>query len=155
LDNKRVVQNITNRLRNKRTINQHRDSDVDLELQVVPKIGKWESKQMIVTVSFVRSHQDLLKMKSELSHVENLNIKTNSLTRKARKHQRIIKYQSLPPNPIDFTINAITINSKYALQSSMAYHSIALCKYLQEKYSRSNKTIESVWWKPTITLSQI
>jgi hypothetical protein len=90
---------------------------------------------MTVTISFVRNHQDLQKVKSEISHVENLNIKADLLARKARKHQQIQNYIPLPQNPIDFTINDTIINSKYALRSSKAYHSIAFCLYLQENYS--------------------
>jgi hypothetical protein len=127
----RVVQKVDNRLRNKLTINQHRESDVDLELQLLHEIDKWESKQMPITVSFVRSHQELQKVKSELFHAENLNIIADSLAKKARKYKCTTQYQSLPQNPIDFDINNTTINAKYALMSTKAYHSIAFRKYLQ------------------------
>jgi hypothetical protein len=146
-DNKRVVQRISNRRRNKRTINQHRDSDVDLELQLLHEILKWEEKQMIITISFVRSHQELIKIKKELTHIETLNIIADSLAKKARNYCRLSQYHSLPQNPVDFKINNIAINSKYALRSKKAFHSIAFRKYLQDKYSWSHTTIESIWWK--------
>jgi hypothetical protein len=122
---------VNSRLQNKRTINQHRDSDVDLELQVIQEIKKWQEKHNKIKVSFVRSHQDLRKTKQELSHVEKLNLLADKLKKEARKYPRIIKYQSLPQNPIDFTINSTTINSKYALRSKKAYHSISFRKHTQ------------------------
>jgi hypothetical protein len=41
-DNNRVIQRMHNRRRNKRTVNQHRDSDVDLEIQLLHEIKKWK-----------------------------------------------------------------------------------------------------------------
>jgi hypothetical protein len=147
-DNKRVVQRLYNRRKSQRTDNQHRDSDVDLEFQLLHEIKKWETKQMKVLISFVRSHQELRKLKSELSPVENLNIIADTLAKEARQYHRVTQYSSLPHNPVDFKINKTAINSKYALRSTKAYHSIAFRKYLQDKYNWSNSTIESIWWKP-------
>jgi phage terminase large subunit-like protein len=69
------------------------------------------------------------------------------LTKKARKFKRKSTYMSLPQNPIDFTINDITINSKYALRSKKAFHSISLRSYFQDKHSWKNHTIDNIWWK--------
>jgi hypothetical protein len=65
-------------------------------------------------VSFVGSHQELKKARSDLSHIEHLNIMADKLARSARKLKRKTKYTSIPQNPIDFTINDIAINSHYA-----------------------------------------
>jgi hypothetical protein len=146
-DNKALVRKINNRLRNKRTTNQHRDSDVDLELQLMHEISRLQSMKIIIKVALVRSHQELRKLKSELSHVEFLNVLADSLTKEARKLKRKNIYNSLPNNPIDFTINNKTINSYYALRSKKAYHSIRLREFLQAKYAWSNHTIENIWWK--------
>jgi hypothetical protein len=42
------------------------------------------------------------------------------LTKAARKYRSKTTYTSLPQDPIDFTINQSTINSKYALRSKKA-----------------------------------
>jgi hypothetical protein len=120
-----VVQRIKNRRNNKRTVYQHRDSDVDLELQLFHEIEKWESKHMTVSISVVRSHQELKKIKSELTHVETLNVIADSLAKEARKYPRVSQYKSLPQNPVDFRINKTMINSKYAIRSKKDFHSIA------------------------------
>jgi hypothetical protein len=146
-DNKRVVQKVNSKLRNKRTINQHRNSDMDLELKILHEIHKWQTRNNVIKVLFVPSHQDLHKTKHELSHAETLNILADSLTKEARKYPKIIKYHSLPQNPIVFKTNDNMINSKYALRSRKAYHSIAFRKYLQDNYSWSHTTVESIWWK--------
>jgi hypothetical protein len=103
---------------------------------------------MEVSISFVRSHQELKNLKSELSPMENLIIILDSLAKEAQQYHRVTQYSSLPQNPVDLKINNIAINSKYALKSEKAFHSIAFRKYLQDKYHWSNSTIESVWWKP-------
>jgi ribonuclease HI len=56
-DNKALVRKINNRLKNKRTTNQHRDSDVDLELQLMHEIYQLQSNNLHITISFARSHQ--------------------------------------------------------------------------------------------------
>jgi ribonuclease HI len=104
-DNKRVIQRIQHRRRNKRTVNQHRDSDVDLELQLLHEIEKWEPNHAKVSISHVRSHQELKKIKSALTHVETLNVITDSLAKEARTYHQVRQYSSLPQNPVDFKIN--------------------------------------------------
>jgi hypothetical protein len=146
-DNKALVRKINNRLKNKRTTNQHRDSDVDLELQLMHEINKMQAINIHIKVEFVRSHQELRKSKSDLSHVEFLNTLADSLTKAARKLKRETTYNTLPNNPIDFTINNKTINSYYALRSKKAFHSIRLREYLKNKTLWSNRIIDNIWWQ--------
>jgi hypothetical protein len=130
-DSRTLVNKINKRLHNRRTTNQHHDSDVDLE-----------------SIGFVRSYQELKKVKSDLSYIELLNVMADSLTKSARKLKRKAIYTSLPQNPVDFTINDTTINSKYSLRSKKSYHSIYLRAYFQDKYAWPNNIIDSIWWKP-------
>jgi ribonuclease HI len=146
-DNKALVRKISNRLKNRRTTNQHRDSDVDLELQLMHEILKLQSQNITIKVAFVRSHQELRKVKSALSHVESLNVLADSLTKAARKFKRPTTYISLPKNPIELTINNKNINSYYAHRSKKAFHSIQLREYLQIKHAWSNRTIDNIWWQ--------
>jgi hypothetical protein len=147
-DSRTLVNKINNRLKNRRTTNQHRDSDVDLELQLVYELEQLRSINIQISILFVRSHQELKKAKSELSHPELMNILADELTRSARKIKRKTTYISLPKNPIDFTINNVTINSKYSLRSKKAYHSIPLREFFQQKYAWPNNIIDTIWWKP-------
>jgi ribonuclease HI len=147
-DSRILVNKINNRLSNRRTTNQHRDSDVDLELQIISELTLLMSKNYQISIGFVCSHQELKKLKSDLSHIELLNIMADKLTKSARKLKRKGKYTSLPQNPIDFTINNITINSKYSLRSKKAYHSIYLREYYKQEYLWPNNIIDSIWWKP-------
>jgi hypothetical protein len=100
-----------------------------------------------VTVRWVKSHQELRKSKSALSHIETLNISADNLSTEARKHPRITTYTTLEQDPIKFTLNNLIMNSKYALRTKKAFNSIPLCQYLQKKYSWSNATIQCIWWK--------
>jgi hypothetical protein len=146
-DCKTLVNKVNKRLNNRRTTNQHRDSDVDLELQLLHELQNLISNNMIISISHVRSHQELKKAKSILSHAESMNIMADKLTKTARKYRQKRTYTSLPQNPIDFTINKSTINSKYALRSKKAYHSISLRSYLKEKTNWSDNTIDTIWWQ--------
>jgi ribonuclease HI len=134
-DNKELVKKVNNRLRNTRKTNQHRNSDVDLELKLMHEIQNLLLINITISVGLVRSHQEMRKVKSKLSHIEVLNIIADDLTKKARKYRLKSTNSSLHKNPIDFTINNVTINSKYALCSKKAFHSISLRSYLQEKHA--------------------
>jgi ribonuclease HI len=146
-DNKALVQKINNRLKNKRTTSQHRDSDVDLELQLMHELHKLQELILHIKVLFVRSHQELRKLKSELSHVEFLNVLADSLTKTARKLKRKTSYNSLPDNHIDLTINHKTINSYYATSSKKAFHSMKLREFLKSKYLWTDHIIDNIWWQ--------
>jgi hypothetical protein len=124
-DYKTLINKVSNRLKSRRTTNQHWDSDVDQELQLLYELQNLISRNMTISITHVRSHQELKKVKSTLSHAEFLNTTADNLTKVARKFRRITTYTSLPQNPIDCTINNATINAKYALRSKKAYHSIS------------------------------
>jgi hypothetical protein len=86
-DCKTLVNKVNNRLHNRRTTNQHRDSDVDLELQLLYEFQHPMSNNMIILISHVRSCQELKKAKSFFSHAECMNIMADKLTKAARKYR--------------------------------------------------------------------
>ena len=145
-DNKTLIKKITSRRKLRRTVNQHRDSDVDLELQLLYEINKLEDEFNII-INQVRGHQELKKLRSELSHAELMNVLADDLSRKARKLKQEPMYTTLPQNNLDLILNGDVINSKYSIRTKVAYHSIPLRKYYQKKYKWSDKTIENIWWK--------
>jgi ribonuclease HI len=83
-DSRTLVNKINKRLHNRRTTNQHYDSDVDLELQLVHELEKLISANFQISIGFVSSHQELKKVNSDLSHIELLNVMADSLTKSAR-----------------------------------------------------------------------
>ena len=146
-DNKPLIKKVNNRIKIRRTVNQHRDSDVDLELQLLHELAEVEKLNFTITISFVRSHQELKKSKSALFHEETMNVLADRLTKEARAYKTISKYQYLLKNPISFNINKFMINSKYSQRSKIAYHSVALRPYLMEKHQWKDHTIDKIWWK--------
>ena len=97
---------------------------MDLELQLLYELAELEKYNYDISISFVRSHQELKKVKSQLSHEELMNVNADTLTKEAPKHKRITKYHTLPQNPITLIINKWVINSKYSHRSIIAYNSI-------------------------------
>jgi hypothetical protein len=142
-----VCQRTTNRRKLRRTVNQHRDSDVDLELQLLHEIKMLEEEGFTFIVQLVKGHQELVKQRSALSHAELMNVLADNLTKQARQAKSESNYITLPKNSIDFIINNDVISSKYATRSKVVYHSIPLRKYYHKKYKWSNKTLENIWWK--------
>jgi hypothetical protein len=67
------------------------------------------SENYQISIGFVRSHQELKKLKSALSHIETLNIMADNLTKAARNLKCKATYTSMPQNPIDFTINGTVL----------------------------------------------
>jgi hypothetical protein len=101
-DCKTLVHKINNRLKNRRTTNQHRDSDVDLELQLLHELQNLISRKMTLCITHVHSHQELKNVKSALSHTEFLNTFADTLTKAARKFRHKTTYNSLPQNQFHY-----------------------------------------------------
>jgi hypothetical protein len=91
-DNKSVVNKLTSRQELRRTVNQHRHPDVDIEMQVLHEISLLEAKSCFITIQHVRGHQDTQNSKRSLSSEEHLNIVADELTHRARElpHQILI-----------------------------------------------------------------
>ena len=111
------------------------------------ELKQLEAEGFIISIQHVRSHQELIKQRAPLSHVELMNVLADQLSTKARQLKSEGQYISLPQNNIDLVINDDVINSKYATRSKVAFHSIPLRQYYQKKYQWTDKTIESIWWK--------
>jgi hypothetical protein len=132
-DNRSVVDKIRLRRKLRRTVNQHRYPDVNLELQIIHKIQEFESAQRKITLDFVKSHQDKHKQLHKLTFEEYLNTLADKLTHKARSIPRLKHYYSFPANPVNFIINNKHINSNYPQVCSSAFHSLVLREHLLDK----------------------
>jgi hypothetical protein len=71
----------------------------------------------------------------------------DNLTKAARNLISKTSYISLSQNPINFTIIKSTVNSKYAVRSRKAFHSISLCTYQKDRNNWSDKTIDLICWQ--------
>jgi hypothetical protein len=70
-DNRSVVDKISYRRQLRRTVNQHRHPDVDIELQLLHELQQLEhDKGCKVSLSFVKNHQDKHKTRNEMSFKE-------------------------------------------------------------------------------------
>jgi hypothetical protein len=130
-ENWSVVNKIRERLQRRRTVNQHRHPDVDIELQLIHELQLLKSKGCIIGIHHVKGHQDSTSNKNKLKVEEELNIFADQLTHKARTLPPVTKYEP-------FTINSVSFT---------AYHSIALRDYFITKHGWNNKTIDSIWWQ--------
>ena len=146
-DNKPVIKRINERRWRRRTVNQYRASDVDIELQVLEEIKILEQKHFKVILKYVKGHQDLHKSKKTLTHKEKLNVMADILTKEAQYLQDKKDYIPLPTNNVNLILNQEYINSKYSPMTKKAYHSINFRQYLQQRHDWCDRTIESVWWK--------
>ena len=123
-DCKELVKKIQFRSKWNMTVNQHRGPDADLELQLLYEIQQLLDKHNTVSCRYVRGHQELKKLKSDLKHEEQLNIIADQFTKQARRLSNIKTYQSLPANNVNIIINNDVINSKYREIATRSYFSI-------------------------------
>jgi hypothetical protein len=144
-DNKSVVNKITSCTELRRTVNQHRHPDVDIEMQVLHEISQLEAKSCIIFVQHVRGHQDTKNQKKFLSMEEQLNVTADELTHRARTLPDQKHHHPFPVNPVNFIINNKYINFNYPRMVNSAYHSIALLEYFSNKHGWFSATIDSIW----------
>jgi ribonuclease HI len=78
-DNKSVVQTINSRLEVRRTMNQHRHPDVDIEQQTIREIQMVNDKKCTIIILHVKGHQDTVK-KRQLRTEEALNVEADEVT---------------------------------------------------------------------------
>ena len=82
-DCKPLIQRINQRSRRYMSTNQHIDSDVDIELQILFELKKLRKKHE-VTVHHVKGHQDSIKSSAKLSHDQLMNVHANKLCKEER-----------------------------------------------------------------------
>jgi ribonuclease HI len=146
-DNKSVVNKISSRQELRRTVNQHRHPDVDIEMQVLHEVSLLEKEHLNFTIQHVQGHQDTTKLKRSLTMEEHLNVEADKLTHKARELPDQRQYHRFPMNPVNFILNNRYIDSNYPRVVNTAFHSIALWEYFSSKYGWLPATIESIWWQ--------
>jgi hypothetical protein len=102
----------------KRTVNQHKVADCDIEQQILREIEQIEGKDTKVTINYVKSHRCNTK-KKDLSLIEKIHCQADGLV---RQHH----YNHLPNNNVAFKMNTETINANYTKITAVAFHSIRL-----------------------------
>jgi hypothetical protein len=145
-DNKAVINTINSRLELRRTVNQHRHPDVDLEQQIVHEIESLQRRSCNIKIEHVKGHQDTATHQRELTYEEILNIAADKLTHVARALPQVKEYEQLPTNKCNFKLNNKYINSHIPKMVNLAFHSIGLRDYYAENYSWTSNDIESIWW---------
>jgi ribonuclease HI len=146
-DNKAVVSAITSRLESRRTVNQHRHTDVDIEQRLVQELLDLRKNGSYIKIQHVKGHQDTnMNIRRELTYEEILNVEADKLTHKARLLPSEHNYNHFPANKVDFILNNKVINSNYPKMVNLAFHSIALRAYYAEQYTWSSWDIDSIWW---------
>jgi hypothetical protein len=130
------------------TVNQHRGSDVDLELQIIKEMEILRNHNNDITIRYVKSRQDLKKLKCPLTYPEQLNIQADSLVKQARSLPDQKHYYQFPTNNVNFSINNDIIYSKYKTISTRSYHRMYIRDYMKKRYKWTNPIIDSIWWKP-------
>jgi ribonuclease HI len=144
-DNKSVVKLTNSRLETRRTVNQHRYPDVDIEQQLIYELRQLQEKGCMVIIRHVKGHQDTADNRN-MTIEETLNVEADELTHVARKLPDIKTYHKFPTNKVNLQINNQYINSHYPKMVNLAYHSRALREYYAMKYGWSTKLIDSIWW---------
>jgi Reverse transcriptase (RNA-dependent DNA polymerase) len=146
-DNRSVVRKVNDRLQQRRTVNQHRYPDADIELQLVSELQYFIFQKCNISIAHVKGHQEKRDPSQPLKTEEYLNIMADDLTHKARRLPKVTKYTPFPSNSVNFVLNGQYINSNFPRCVSNAYHSMALRDYFTSKHGWSNSTTNSIWWQ--------
>jgi ribonuclease HI len=144
-DNKTLVKRVNDRLTNRIKVNQHCDADIDLELQILSEIRKLPP-DFLISIRHVKGYK-LKKKNNELSSETQMHIMADNLSKQARQCRPQMKYYKFPANAVNLVVKNQTINANVPKASTIAYHSMVLHEYLQEKYKWSNYDIGKIWWK--------
>jgi hypothetical protein len=75
----------------------------------------------------------------------------DELTHEARRLTNIKEYVKFPMNTVNFKLNNKYNNSHYPKMVNLAFHSMALREYYEQKHNWTAKTIESLWWPDQYT----
>jgi hypothetical protein len=144
-NNKSVVKLLNERRETRRTFNQHRHPDVDIEIQIIHELRQLEEMNCTAIIKHVKGHQDTNNSRS-LRTEEVLNIEADELTHAARTLPHIKEYHIFPTNEVNLKINHQYINSHSPKMVNLSFHSMALREFYTTKYGWTAKTIESLWW---------
>jgi hypothetical protein len=145
-DNKAAIRKLKMRQKVKRTVNQHKDADYDIEQQILKEIEQIEGKDIKVTLNYVKSYGCNTK-KKDLSLIEKIHCQADGFVKQARLLPRQHHYHHLPNNNVTFTMNDETINANYTKITAVEFHNIRLRQYLSQKYGWKSPTISSIWWR--------
>jgi hypothetical protein len=104
VDNMTVIKTIQHRCQHSRTINQHHDAEVDLELQIMEEIRREETSSNKIEIKHIASHGINMK-KKDLTITEKLHCVADGL-----EYTNIIIFLV---NPVTLSVNRQTINANY------------------------------------------
>jgi mRNA-degrading endonuclease YafQ of YafQ-DinJ toxin-antitoxin module len=140
-DNKSLINRINKRHNIRMTVNQHRDAEVDLELQVLYEIKQLEKLNNMVRVKYVKGHKQTTK-DQHVSLMEHMHNHANDLCKQAR-----LLPDQIPANKVELTLNGRVITAQVPKATAKAYHSITISNYYREKYHWTGTTVRLIWWK--------
>jgi hypothetical protein len=106
-DNKSPINRINKRPNIRMTVNQHRDAQVDLELQVLHEIELFDKFNTTVRISYVKGHKQTTKNQL-VSLMEDMHNHADNLCKKARMLPDQNKYYSFPENKVELILKVIT-----------------------------------------------
>lgn len=144
-DNKSVIKLINARRDCRRTINQHRYPDVDIEQQLMYELNALSKKATYIEILHVKGHQDK-DTQRHLTTEEALNVEADELTHQARRLPHITTYTPFPTNKVNLVLNNQYINSHYPKMVNLTFHSMALREYYVDKHGWTTNIIDSIWW---------
>jgi hypothetical protein len=108
-----MLQRIYRQRRKKRTVNQYKGPDLDVEMQVLHELEQLKAQGNTVQLCFVREHQEMKKTKCDLDHNEQMNVKADKLTKKARSLELQTIYHRFPCIRADLAISTEYITGHY------------------------------------------
>jgi hypothetical protein len=130
-DNKSLINRINNRCNVRMTVNQHRDAEVDLELQVLNEIEPLEKQNTMVRMNYVKGHI--------IMQIVFVNKHICYLTQN--------EYYSILANKVNLILDERVITAHAPKAMAKAYHSINISNYYREKHHWIGTTVRLIWWK--------
>jgi hypothetical protein len=127
-DNQIVVRKIQPRLGRRRTVNQFKIADVDVELQVMHTISELRRAGLRISIQQIQSRHT--SKSKQFNHEERMHIKADVLAKKATGMTKVKQYHSFPINRVDLAVNHQTITSNYMATLSAAFNGHCIKKIL-------------------------
>jgi hypothetical protein len=128
------------------TVNQHREADVDLELQVLHEIKRLEKENFNVQVHYVKGHKQKTRDQF-ITTAEHMHNYADRLCKEARLLPIPTNYHKMPANNVDLELDTRIITAHAPKAITKAYHSINVKKYYRDKYQWNGNLVDSIWWK--------
>jgi hypothetical protein len=123
----------------RRTVNEHRYLDADIELQLIHELKALLKTKCNIEIFHVEGHQ-YSTARQNLTDEEKLNVDAEELTHIARKLPDIKLYYKFPTNKVNFRLNNQYVNSHYLKMTNLAFHSMALREYYARKHGWPTKS---------------